>query len=96
MLYFCVCKYFEKVTKLVTYRRYQIGESEYGFVVWGPSVVYWCDMSLVPDKKAEKRWEAFLPNFQESLFLAWNYNFGNNFVPNVLKASFVSYLVNEI
>ena len=38
---------------------------------------------------------AFLPNFQESLFLAWNYTLGINFVPNVLK-SFVSYSVNEI
>ena len=44
-------------------------------------------MSLVPDKKAEKRvgGGAFLPNFQESLFLAWNYTLGTNFIPNVLK-----------
>ena len=42
-------------------------------------------MSQVPDEKAEKRWGAFLPNFQESLFLAWNYTLGTNFVPNVLK-----------
>ena len=28
---------------------------------------------------------AFLPNFQESLFLAWKYTLGTNFVPNVLK-----------
>ena len=28
---------------------------------------------------------AFLPNFQESLFLALNYTLGTNFVPNVLK-----------
>ena len=28
---------------------------------------------------------AFLHNFQESLFLAWNYTLGTNFVPNVLK-----------
>ena len=41
-------------------------------------------MSLVPDEKAEKR-GAFLSNFQESLFLAWNYTLGTNFVPNVLK-----------
>ena len=25
----------------------------------------------------------FLPNFQESLFLAWIYTMGTNFVPNV-------------
>ena len=25
---------------------------------------------------------AFLPNFQESLFLAWNYTLGTKFVPN--------------
>ena len=42
-------------------------------------------MSLVHDKKAEKREGAFLPNFQESLFLPWNYTLGTNFVPNVLK-----------
>ena len=41
-------------------------------------------MSLVPDEKAEKR-GAFLPNFQESLCLAWNYTLGTNFVPNVVK-----------
>ena len=28
---------------------------------------------------------AFLPNFQESLFLALKYTLGTNFVPNVLK-----------
>ena len=28
---------------------------------------------------------AFLPNFQESLFLAWNYIMGTYFVPNVIK-----------
>ena len=39
---------------------------------------------------------AFLPNFQESLFLALNYTLGTNFVPNILKKSFVSYPVNEI
>ena len=52
-------------------------------------------MSLVCDEKAEKGGGAFLPNFQESLFLAWNYTLGTNFVPNVLKC-LVSYLVNEI
>ena len=55
------------------------------FVVWGPWVFYLCDRSPVPDKKAEKRGGAFLPNFQESLFLAWNYTLGTNFVPDVLK-----------
>ena len=51
-------------------------------------------MSLVHDKKAEGG--AFLPNFKESLFLAYNYTLGTNFVPNVLKKSVVSYSVNEI
>ena len=42
-------------------------------------------MSPVPHEKAEKRGGgAFLPNFQESLFLPWNYTLGTNFVPNVL------------
>ena len=31
---------------------------------------------------------AFLPNFEESLFLALNYTLGTNFVPNVLKKLF--------
>ena len=42
-------------------------------------------MSLVHDEKAEMGKGAFLPNFQESLFLALNYTLGTNFVPNVLK-----------
>ena len=43
-------------------------------------------MSPVHDEKAEKRGGgAFLANFQESLFLAWKYTLGTNFVPNVLK-----------
>ena len=43
-------------------------------------------MTLVLDEKAEKRGGGlFCPNFQESLFLAWNYTLGTNFVPNVLK-----------
>ena len=42
-------------------------------------------MSPVCDEKAERGGGAFLPNFQESLFLAWNYTLGTNFVPNVLK-----------
>ena len=51
----------------------------------GPWVFYLSDMSQVHDEKAEKGGGAFLPNFQESLFLAWNYTLGINFVPNVLK-----------
>ena len=36
-------------------------------------------------KRQKRGGGAFLPNFQESLFLAWNYTLGTNFVPNVLK-----------
>ena len=35
--------------------------------------------------KRQKGGGAFLPNFQESLFLALNYTLGTNFVSNVLK-----------
>ena len=35
-------------------------------------------------KRQKRGGGAFLPNFQESLFLPWNYTLGTNFVPNVL------------
>ena len=53
-----------------------------GFVVWGPWVFYMCDANWVSDEKAEKG-GPFLPSFQESLFLVWNYSMKTNFVPNV-------------
>ena len=45
-----------------------------------------CDVSQVSHEMAEKMGGgggAFLPNFQESLFLAWNYTMETTFVPNV-------------
>ena len=50
-------------------------------------------MCQVSHEKAEKG--AFLPNFQELLFLAWNYTMGTNFV-QMYKKKFVSFPVNEI
>ena len=44
-----------------------------------------CVMRAQSMMKRQKGGGAFLPNFQESLFLPWNYTLGTNFVPNVLK-----------
>ena len=40
------------------------------FVLWGPWVFYMCDVRWDSHEKVEKRGVAFLPSFQESLFLS--------------------------
>ena len=54
------------------------------------------DQQLTPDVTVSWGGGTFLPNFQESLFLALNYTLGTNFVPNVLKKVLFSYSDNEI
>ena len=58
---------------------------------WGPEMtgilpsVTPDDQQSVTKEVTERGGGAFLPNFQESLFLAWKYTLGTNFVSNVLK-----------
>ena len=55
-----------------------------------------CNASQVSHEKAEKRGgEGFLPSFQESLYLVWNYTLGTNLF-QMYEKKFVSYLVNKI